>query len=145
MCAITIGASLLSLNRYWSQGKSPEGAAVTALREQIQTDDAVVSLHHSLNAAVSFYLPEITTFTKPRMEADEFVFSSSTNVIHFLEKPTNSFSQEAVLGHERVWLLVDGRSESDAANMLRSRCQVQHETTYHPFIVQLLDQCTLDE
>ena len=141
-CLAVISVGLFSLSRYWSQGKSPEGTAVLALRKQIQPGDAIVSLHHSLNAAVSFYLPDATAYTKPRREAEGFVFANSTNVVRVAEPSLVSIPETAVLQHERLWLLTDSRADSDAAGMLLDRCQIRHEATYAPFVIRLLKQCS---
>ncbi len=142
VCLVVITADIFSLDRYWSQGKSPEGTAVLALREQIGPDDAIVSLHYSLNSAVSFYLPDKTVYTKPRQEDDGFYFTNATNVVRVAEPPRLSISQNTVLQQGRLWLLSDSRADSDVAAMLLDHCQVRSEAVYTPFVVQLLEQCS---
>ena len=77
ICALVAYGSYASLQRYWTTPKSPEGLAVLAVRDRVRASDAVVSLYYSLDAAISFYLPEASLYTKPLKSSDDYLFSRS--------------------------------------------------------------------
>jgi hypothetical protein len=135
-CLVAL-ASYVSLARYWNQGKSPEGQAVLTLRQQVRPEDAVVSLHHSLDAALSFYLPDLEVFTRPVLAESGFLFSHSTVLD---QSPAFSPDAEA-FAHKRIWLLVDRRRSSAVEETFVSHCQVTERQIFQPFEKLLLEEC----
>jgi hypothetical protein len=142
---IALIASIISLQRYWETPKSPEGLAVLHVRDQKQPDDAVISLHYSLDAALSFYMPETTSYTKPQQHEDGYLFTNDTYVlpVQLLEDQIEpSISLATIQNHPRIWVLSHSGKSPDMVQAIAQDCVVGGEWTYRPFRVTLLHSCT---
>ena len=139
---IVIYASLVSLQRYWTTSKSPEGAAVLALRDQVQPGDAVVSLHYSVDAALSFYLPEVLPYTKPQQSEDGYLFSRSVSV---LPAEQASLARTEMLAsvrrHPRIWLFAVASMDNPLRSAITQGCKRVHRQVFSPFELLRLEQC----
>ena len=99
-------ASGRSLQQYWGTPKSPEGSAALFVQQQIQPGDAIVSLHYSLDAAVSFYLPDAPVFTKPQIGGPQILFARSASILPAGVSPISFDAPvSAIYQYPRVWLL----------------------------------------
>lgn len=141
---IALLASLSSIQRYWVVPKSPEGLAVLHVREHLQPGDAVVSLHYSPDAALSFYLAETTSYTKPQQHEDRYLFTDVTHIIW--SQPvegqlTPSIPLASIRDHPRIWVLAHASRSQEIVQALAQGCDVGGEWTYRPFQVTLLQDC----
>ena len=76
LCVALFGASAIAAQRYWTTSKSPEEEAARQASRQLQPDDAIVSLHYGLDAAISFYLPHAASYTSPQQIGDQICVRS---------------------------------------------------------------------
>ncbi len=144
ICIIGGAASGVGLSRYWHTGKSPEGEAVLALRRDLQPQDAVVSTHYSLDAALSFYLPEQMPYSAPRYNGSDWEFSRSDAWVPGEQHVVAVASVAELYARPRVWLLTDSRHPSAMQALLRQRCDVATEQHFDPFDIVLLTECSAD-
>jgi uncharacterized membrane protein len=142
--AVALVASMIGIQRYWAMSKSPEGLAVLHVREHAQPGDVVVSLHYSLNAAMSFYLPEMPTYTYPREADESYLFTTVTHVI-WTQPVAGQFDPTIPLAtihtHPRIWVLSHGAIAQDIVQAVGQGCTV--DSTWQPgvFHVVLLHHC----
>lgn len=136
-----VSGSIVGLQLYWANPKSPEGSAVLAVRQQMEPGDIVVSLHYSTDAALSFYLPDLPVYTKPERSGDEFFFSRSTLIVKAQEQPgIRSTSLAVIRRHPRIWILGrDLQGEGLQAALLAGCTQTTQQ--FLPFQVVLASNC----
>jgi uncharacterized membrane protein len=139
---LVVYASVLGLQRYWSTQKSPEGVAALFVRDHMQPGDAVVSLHYSLNAAVSFYLPNTTPYTNPRPSSSGPLFARSALIVPVgqdqLPPPTTA---AAIDQHSRIWLLFLAAKPETVPSALIEPCTRVEQHDFPPFRVLLVRDC----
>ncbi|HEX6293327.1 MAG TPA: glycosyltransferase family 39 protein [Herpetosiphonaceae bacterium] len=140
ICAVIIAGNLLALQRYWTITKSPEGLAVLALRERMQPDDAIVSLHYSVDAVLSFYLPQATVYTKPGRDGDTYRFSRSLSIlIGDRQKITRPATVATIRQHRRFWLLRLEADDRPLIGDLTQGCTTSVAQRYDPFQLLLVE------
>jgi hypothetical protein len=140
--ASLIYASGLNLQRYWNTTKSPEGQVVLDVRRHIQPNDAIVSLHYSLDAALSFYMPDVPHYTRPQASSGGYAFSQSTSILHIQPPAQASIPLGTITSeHPRIWLLALAPGTSKLVKTLGQICTVDSQQPFGPFIVSLLERC----
>jgi hypothetical protein len=139
-------ASLSNLQRYWTISKSPEGLAVGHVLAGLYPDDAVISMHYSVNAALSHYCRDRCTaiYALPA-EKDSGLFYKSWNPEGFMRAEINQsrpFVPVATIRqHPRLWVLgLDDRQRPYWEALARG-CGRVSEWQFLPFIVKLLEDC----
>jgi len=137
ICCLLISSSMVALNKYWNTGKSPEGTGILSIRPEIESNDAVVSLHHSLTAALTFYVPEIKPYINPQADENGFVFSQ----ISFMDQTSTEVQEKEILSKQRIWLLVDRRIDSEVEKFFINRCRNLGQQSFPPFQISLLEEC----
>ncbi len=140
-CLIVL-ISFVSLSRYWQASQSPEGHAIKALSPQLRAEDAVISLHHSLSAALSFYAPEVSFFAAPVFQDDQYMFSQNTIVILGPKHTERDVGYTDIIKASQIWLLTDDRRQSDVETFFLSQCQELSVQQFEPFRVRLLANCS---
>jgi hypothetical protein len=139
---LVVYASVLGLQRYWSTQKSPEGVAAQFVRDHMQPGDAVVSQHYSLNAALSFYLPDVPHYTKPQVSSDSYLFSQSLSILQARPIEQASIPLNTIIGkHPRIWLLSLAPSDAKLVKKLGQFCKLGSQQPFGPFRVTLLENC----
>jgi uncharacterized membrane protein len=139
--AVAAIACLSGLQRYWTMTKSPEGDLVLALRQETQPGDAIVSLHYSLDAALSFYGPPgVSVFAKPVAEASGYAFSDSLSILYTAQY-TYPYHLSDIRRSQRVWVLAREGSASDIIAALSKGCTVAATQDYPPFEILRLADC----
>jgi 4-amino-4-deoxy-L-arabinose transferase-like glycosyltransferase len=142
--AFVLAGSLSSLNDYWSSSKSPEGQAVRYLRQNYQEGDVVISLHHSLNAAMAYYLPQADLYTYPLVEDGSYWLSQAVGVLRLPRSMVASTPRtplEEVRAHPRIWLLSKISYPLDFTQALLAECTTQLDREYYPFRAVLMSSC----
>jgi hypothetical protein len=145
--ALTIGvlviyASVLGLQRYWSTQKSPEGLAALFVHDHVQPGDAVVSLHYSLDAAVSFYLPNTTPYTNPRPSNSGTLFARSAVIVPAGQGELPPPATAAMIHqHPRIWLLFLAAKPETVPGELVDPCTQAEQHDFPPFRVLLVRDC----
>jgi uncharacterized membrane protein len=142
--SIALLASLFSIQRYWVVPKSPEGLAVLHIREHLLPGDAVVSLHYMSDAALSFYLAETTSYTKPQQHEDHYLFTDVTHIIW--AQPVEgqlrpSIPLASIRNHPRIWVIMHVSRSQEIAQEITQGCDVSGEWRYRPIQVTLLQDC----
>ncbi|MBA3946616.1 MAG: glycosyltransferase family 39 protein [Herpetosiphonaceae bacterium] len=142
LTALLIYGSSQNLHDYWTKSKSPEGLAALAVQHSLQPGDAVVSLHHSLDAALSFYAADADSFTKPTKTSSGLMFSTSLLVLLGEQSHlSHNASILAIRKHQRVWVLSNGTIDPMLQQQLTSNCTVISRQVFAPFAVVLLTNC----
>ena len=135
-------ACLPGLARYWTLTKSPEGDLALALRQETNPGDAVVSLHYSLDAALSFYTPAgVRVFTKPVAQASGYAFSSSLSILYGVPIAT-PYHLADIRGSPRVWVLARQGYATDIVTALSQGCSSPVMQSFPPFVILRLDNCS---
>jgi hypothetical protein len=143
--ASLIYASGLNLQRYWNTTKSPEGLAVLDVRDHILPDDIIISEHYSLDAALSFYLPDVPHYTKPQFSSGSYLFSQSLSILHARPIEQASIPLNTIIGkHPRIWLLSLAPSDAKLVKKLGQFCALGSQQLFGPFRVTLLENCNSD-
>jgi len=143
LCGMALWMSWGGLEGYWAYHKSPEGEAVLAVRSQLGTEDAIVSLHHAIDAALSFYLPERPVYTKLTLTPEGICgFSSSTSILW--GQPigrvlTDSFA--TIRQHPRLWVLTCENAGQDIYLALTQGCMHMARWDYSNCQVDLVKRC----
>ncbi len=149
LCAAILSLSWLSLQAYWAIPKSPEGLAVLDLRENLQPGDRIVSLHHSTDLAIGFYItnarvylnpkpvsPNSGTFRYQMVDADRLFEQTLTE--------RHNKSVEQIRAHRRFWLLAHVSLYRKAAAPLLENCQIvtkKMHASYHGAFETMLVEC----
>lgn len=139
-------ACLVSLQVYWATPRSPEGSLVRSILPAMQSDDVVVSLHYSVDAALSFYSPELQPYTKPRpphtdSDVAGYQFTRSVSVLqHDWHTLTYTTDLVAIPREPRLWLF-GLQSETALTDTLSAGCTIAAEQASPPFQVRLLTDC----
>ncbi len=142
---VTLLASAESIQRYWETTKSPEGLAVLEVRTYMQPDDMIVSLHYSLTTALTFYLPDTTTYAHPQQHAGSDISWYITSISR-TQPLTAQFDQpislETIRSHPRIWLLRHHTNSQAIIQSVVHACSIDREWNYDPFRVTLLHNCS---
>jgi hypothetical protein len=139
---LVICASILGLQRYWSTQKSPEGLAALFVRDHMQADDAVVSLHYSLDAAISFYVPNTTPYTNPRPSGSGLLFARSALIVPVGQEQLPPPASAAMIHqHSRIWLLFLATKPETVPGELVDSCTQAEQHDFPPFRVLLERDC----
>jgi hypothetical protein len=142
ICAIVVYGSGLSLQRYWTTTKSPEGLAAMFVRDRLKPGDAVVSLHYSLTAALSFYVPSDDIFANPTKAKAGFVLSRSSSVLPDGLDATKHDATPATIRHyPQIWLMSSTSTDETLRNSLVEHCVQVSRQDFPPFQVQLVRDC----
>jgi 4-amino-4-deoxy-L-arabinose transferase-like glycosyltransferase len=135
-------ACLPGLQSYWTLTKSPEGDLALAWRREAQPGDAVVSLHYSLDAALSFYAPEgIRVFSKPVVEAPSFAFSDSLSLL-VTSQITHPYHLSNIRQSGRIWVLARDGFAQNVVAALESGCTLSATESFAPFKIIKLENCS---
>lgn len=142
LALLVYSAGLYNSRRHWDGQRSPEAAAVLAVRAAYQTGDAVVSLHYSTNAALSFYMHDIEPYTQPFLVDDQVFFRHSTLVLIGQAPPDTAQTSLAQLySHQRIWVLgLQGRDDAAIQNLAQP-CASSWQAAFPPFQALLLEHC----
>lgn len=141
LVSLMVCGNIVGLQRYWTIPKSPEGSAVLAVRQQMQPGDVVVSLHYSIDAALSFYLPDASVYTKPGRVGDDFFFSQSTLVVKEQEQSVSRPTPlAAIRRYPRIWVLGRELQGEGVKSALLADC-AQSTQLFRPFQVVLASSC----
>ncbi|MCC7358810.1 MAG: glycosyltransferase family 39 protein [Anaerolineales bacterium] len=138
-------ASAAGLLRYWEQSKSPEGEVARFVRDHGPAGAAVVSLHYSVDAALSFYAPDAPAyFTKPQ-RTDRGVFFADTLSVQLrdwrdLPRP---HPLAEISAYPRRWVAWEQGSSDELAAQLTAGCAPVPgaAAAFGPFQVMLVDGC----
>jgi hypothetical protein len=145
LCVVVLAASIERIQHHWEVPKSPEGNAVLYVRAHKQPDDAVVSLHYSLDAALSFYMHDTLVYTKPRQHEETYLFTDVTHVLWRQPVPgqfDGTIPLTTIRSHPRIWLLTHTRHPQPVAPLIAQGCTVSGTWDYSPFQVTLLEDCS---
>ena len=137
--------SIVSIRRYWSVPKSPEGLAVLFVKGQSHPEDAILSLHYSLDVALSFYNPTENVYIKPRQSEDRVIFSDitlETTAPGALPSTPPRFDLEDIRARPRLWLLTRASSNASLVGRISAGCEQAGAWQFPPFQVILLENCT---
>ena len=137
--------SIVSIQRYWSVPKSPEGLAVLFVKGQSHPEDAILSLHYSLDVALSFYNPAENVYIKPRQSEDRVIFSDitlETTAPGDLPSTPPRFDLEDIRARPRLWLLTRASSDASLVGRISAGCEQAGAWQFPPFQVILLENCT---
>jgi mannosyltransferase len=148
LCGFIFYTNFSYLDRYWEQGKSPEGHAVLALREQAHPEDAIVSLHHSPTFALSFYMPDTSAYISPRLEEDQYVFiytGGFSLTPGNQEIVQNKVSVTEVWQHQNIWVLVHEGYLSPGTELFFRHCDIIREDAFSPFVLVLVQDCVTSQ
>jgi len=137
--AVTLFASTERIQRYWEVSKSPEGLIVREIERHMQADDVIVSLHYSLNAALSFYMPDTRTFAYPQQDKASYLFRYMNDDID--PKQDQVIHLETVRSHQRIWLLTHPSNAQEVIQAITHGCSIDQEWNYSPFHLTLLRNC----
>lgn len=144
VCLFVSGASLVNVKRMWSITKSPEGLAVQYVRSNLHQDDAILSLHYSLNAAASFYLKGEPLFTDPLRTGEDILFSRTPSVLYDLAPIQRSASLANLGSYARIWVLSRANQPPPVEQALIRECTTIQQQDFTPFRVVLLGDCHLE-
>ncbi len=130
------------LEQYWRQDKSPEGRAVVNMRQQIDSGDAVVSLHHSTSYALGRYLPDWpAVFAFPQQIEGTWYFDENRFFLGANFFPDPLFPLEDVKAHPRIWLLSHRSGFADLPDLLADGCRTESQAAAGPFALTLIVDC----
>jgi len=136
-------ACLPGLHRYWTMTKSPEGDLALALRREAQPGDSVVSLHYSLDAALSFYAaPGVRVFTKPLAGAAGYAFSDSLSVL-YTAQITRPYHLSDIYQSRQTWVVARQGASSAVVAQLVKGCVLRATEDYPPFQILRLTNCSV--
>ncbi|WP_081752692.1 glycosyltransferase family 39 protein [Kallotenue papyrolyticum] len=142
VCVLAIGASARSLQQYWNITKSPEGLAALFVRDHQEENDAIVSLHYSVDAALSFYLPNKEVFAKPDINGQEIRFARSSSILpEVQDKIVYDATAVTIRRYPRVWIIFHAPTNTDMVNVLTEDCMIVNAQEFSPFRVLIVDQC----
>ena len=142
MTLVVVAASLVGLQRYWATQKSPEGMATLFVHDHLQPGDAVVSLHYSLDAAVSFYLPDTIPYTKPQPGASGLLFARSASLIGAAQtQPAPPAAMAMIHQHPRAWVMYLASKPESLPGELVAPCVQAEQHDFPPFRVLLVRDC----
>lgn len=138
-------ASAAGLERYWGQTKSPEGWVARFVRDRGAAGTAVISLHVSLDAAFSFYVPDAAAyFTKPLATPAGLFFADSLSA-QVRDWPTMERPHPLVaLGsYPRRWLAWERGLSEPLIDTLTAGCTLVPgaAAAFGPFEVRLVENC----
>ena len=135
-------ACVPGLQRYWTLTKSPEGDLALALRREAQPGDAVVSLHYSLDAALSFYAPQgIRVFSKPIPASPGYAFSDSLSML-VTTQLYYPFHLSDIRRSGKVWVLARDGSAQNVIAALVNGCTLSATESFPPFEILRLENCS---
>jgi uncharacterized membrane protein len=142
VCLLAVYASTASLLRYWTITKSPEGLAALFVQEHVERDDAIVSFHYSLDAALSFYVPDRDVFTKPDASSNTLLFARSSSILPEMQRTmVHDATVDTIRRHPRIWLLFQIPPNADMIRALTEPCTPVRTQDVPPFQVLLVHQC----
>ena len=140
-----VAASGAGLSRYWSHTKSPEGQAALFVHDHGAAGAAVVSLHYSVDAALSFYAPDAAAyFTKPQRTAGGVVFADALSVqVRDWGHYAYPYALADIQAYPRRWVIwQQDVSDALAATLLEGCTPVPGATAeFAPFKVTLVEGC----
>lgn len=137
-------ASMSGMKNYWQVTKSSESETVLAVRKHLQPGDAIISLHYSLNAAASFYLPDQEVFARPTQTPAGYDFSHSLSILPVpLRSPEGSRIPLATIREKpRIWLLSHENANPEIIRAISQGCTVTGQWKHPPFKTSLLTDCS---
>ena len=138
---VAILAGVPGLLRYWTLTKSPEGDLARAWQREAQPGDSVVSLHYSLDGALSFYASQgVRVFSKPLAEAQGYAFSDNLSLL--VGGPISfPYHLADIRQSGRVWVLARVGYAPDIVTFLEQGCTVSATERYPPFEIIRLEHC----
>ena len=137
-----VAASMVGLQRYWTTQKSPEGSAALFVHDHMQPNDAVVSLHYSLDAAVSFYVPDTIPYTKPQPGESGLLFARSASLIAAAPAQPEAPATTAMIHqHPRTWVMYLASKPESLPSELVAPCAQAEQHDFPPFRVLLVRDC----
>jgi len=139
---IALLASGVGVGRYWAAIKSPEGDLARYLQAQGASGETIVSLHYSLDAALSAYAPLGPIYTKPLGPSPATLFSTSLSIVRadWLTVTRNHSLAEVQQSTQR-WLMWLEDDHEDVVADLSAGCSVTDEVTFGPFKARHLSDC----
>ncbi len=139
---IALLASWAGVGRYWAVSKSPEGDLARYLQAQAAPGEAVVSLHYSLDAALSAYAPLGPIYTKPLGPPPDTRFSTSLSIVRadWLTLTRNHSLAEVQQSPQR-WVLWLAGDQGDVQAALTADCVITAEAAYGEFRGIRLEAC----
>ena len=139
--AAAVIAGWPGLERYWTMTKSPEGDLALAVRQQAQPGDAIVSLHYSLNGALSFYAPSgVIVYTQPVAGPSGYDFSNTLGIL-YTTQIARPFHLADIRRSKRIWVLSRAGNLADVVAVLSQGCSVAVPQAFAPFELLRLDDC----
>ncbi len=143
LMAVMLSASVTGLARYWSITKSPEGTVAKAVRAQMGEEDAIVSLHYSLDSASVFYLADREVYGKPMLTPDGYRFSKSLSILQGPRVIERDTTLDSIRLHPRIWVLYDKRAPATAVlDALTRGCAIGEQVDFAPFAVIRMEACS---
>jgi mannosyltransferase len=142
--ALTIAGGSYNLARYWTMPKSPEAELVATLRAQAQPEDVAISLHYSTSAALSFYAPALTVYSRPERGPDGTRLARTAQIVAVAEltPPSDVPFGQIIRPGARAWLLFHTNQQLPAPfDMLAASCGQPAAIDYPPFRALLLADC----
>jgi hypothetical protein len=141
---LTIAGGSYNLARYWTMPKSPEAALVATLRAQAQSEDVAISLHYSTSAALSFYAPALTVYSRPERGPDGTRLARTAQIVAVAEltPPSDVPVGQIIRPGARAWLLFHTNQPLPTPfDTLVARCAQPAAIDYPPFRALLLADC----
>ncbi len=133
------------LSRYWGHTKSPEGWVARFVRDQGAAGTAIISLHISLDAAFSVYVPDAAAyFTKPLNTPDGLYFADALSVqLRDWATLTRPHPTIEISRYPRRWLAWEMGVSDDLVSTLTAGCTPVPGATaeFRPFKVVLFENC----